>query len=96
VKLSYEPAAVAAALAVIFQAVALFGWLPKTFQAEQVADALVLVATALVGLYARSKGWPTAKIEDAATVDPSFHPEAINAKAAKGRRHREAVEERGR
>lgn len=93
-KLSYEPAAVSAALAVLFQAAALFGWLPKAFQAEQVANALVLVSTALAGLYARSRAYPAAKIEDAAIADPGgFSPDAIERTAHAGRRRKQAAKQ---
>ena len=90
-KLRYEPAAVAASLAVLFQAAMLFGWLPDAFDSNRVSESLVLIATALAGFYVRSRAYPAAKIEDAASVDPSLHPEAIEDKARVGRHRKRAA-----
>lgn len=94
-RLSYEPAAVASALAVLFQAAALFGWLPDAFDGARVSEALVLLATGAVGLYVRSRAYPAAKIEDAARVDESFEPGNIHEKAWRGRRRKEMDKEAG-
>jgi len=83
----YEPAAVAAALAALLQAVVLFGLAPKNLDATGVANALVVLGTLVAGWWIRSKVTPVAKVRDA-----GLSPEAIVAGADMAQERREKSE----